>query len=155
MLFPRKVITNTNNYNSPVQISPKMDSALKSMEFKMCGGPPLAWCLLCRQMILGYLAKRIGIWFTSIKIGYVENTWWNERSERYADVSQCLRFSWCCTLSPPTNTFEVFYNIYWIPVLTTCKSLSRNILLEISNTFVRNAGLKILNTMILFHVKKF
>lgn len=75
MLFPRKVITNTNNYNSPVQISPKMDSALKSMEFKMCGGPPLAWCLLCRQMILGYLAKRIGIWFTSIKIGYVENTW--------------------------------------------------------------------------------
>lgn len=138
-----------------MQISPKMDSALKPMEFKMCEGPPLAWCLHCRQMILGYLDKRTGICFASIKTGYVENTGWNERSEKYADVSQCLRFPWCRTLSPPYNQFEGFYNIYWIHVLTTCKSLSRNILLKISNTFLRNAGLKILNTMILLHVKKF
>jgi len=42
MVFPTKVFTNTNNYNLPVQISPYMKSALKSMEFNMCQGLSLA-----------------------------------------------------------------------------------------------------------------
>lgn len=63
-----EVITNTNNYNSPVQISPYMVSALKSMEFNKCQELPLAWCLHYKsQVALGYLDTRLGSLLNPLK----------------------------------------------------------------------------------------